>query len=129
MAFTYDPTSDAGKVRLLCTDTDSSSQIFSDAEIDAFMALENNQIQRSAALALETIASDKALTLKVIRLKTISTDGAALSDALLKRAAMLRKQADDAEAREDGGAFDWAEMVLDDFGARERLWNQRLRHG
>lgn len=127
MGFTYDLSADAGRVRLLVPDNDSANYIFDDDEINTFLALDGD-VRRAAALALETIASNEALTLKVIRLLDVQTDGRAVSDALLKRAATLRKQADDADMAA-GGAFDVAEMVFDDFSWRERWLNQTLRAG
>lgn len=127
MSYTYDPSTDAGRVRLLIPDNDIDNYMFDDEEIGAFLALDGD-VRRAAALALETIASNEALTLKVIRLLDVQTDGRAVSDALLKRAAALRKQADDADMAA-GGAFDVAEMVFDDFSWRERLVNQALRAG
>jgi hypothetical protein len=127
MAFTYDTDSDIGRVRLITFDNQASSYIFEDVEIATFLALEGSSVKRAAALALETIASNEAMTLKVMRLLDLQTDGARTSDALLKRAGELRKQADREEAASDGGAFDVAEMVVDDFTFRRRLWNEGLR--
>lgn len=126
MAFTYDVSTDAGRVRMLVPDSNATSYVFEDEEVNAFLALEGGVVRRAAALALETIASNEALTLKVIKVLDLQTDGAKTSDALLKRAALLRSQAEADEAAE-GGAFDWAEMVLDPFSARERLAKQALR--
>ena len=64
---------------------------------------------------------------KVLKLGDLSTDGAKLSDALRARAADLREQALDAEAAEDGGAFEVVEMVQNQFGYRERMYNEALR--
>lgn len=126
MAFTYDLTTDAGRVRLLVPDSDAASYVFDDDEVDTFLALETG-VKRAAALALETIAANQALTLKVIRLLDLSTDGARTSDALLKRADGLRKQADVDDLAVAGAAFDMAEMLIDDFQAREWLWNEAVR--
>lgn len=123
MAFTYDTTTDRGRVRMLITDRNEASPIFQDDEIDAFLALEDDSVRRAAALALETIASDQVLVLKVIVTLDTETDGAKVSDALLKRAAALRAQEDST------GAFDIAEMVVNDFSERERLYNEILREG
>lgn len=63
MAFTFDPTTTRGKVRLLLGDTNTSEipkQIFSDAEIDAFLSLENNEVYVAAAAGAESIAANKA---------------------------------------------------------------------
>lgn len=124
--FTYDPSTSAGRVRLLATDTDSDNAIFSDDEIDAFLALEDDNVKRAAATALDQIASSEALIQKRIKLLDLQTDGPAVAKALREHAAALRKQADDEET---AGAFDYAEMVVNPFSARDRLWNQRLRSG
>ena len=127
MAFTYDLSTDAGKVRLMVPDNKSTAYVFEDDEIDAFLGLEYDNVRRAAALALETIASNEAYVLKVIKLLDLQTDGAKTSDALLKRAKLLRDQADRADASEDGGAWDIAEWTVSEFAARERLNNQWLR--
>jgi len=124
MTWTYDISTDAGKVRLLCNDTVSTNQIFSDDEIAAFLVLENG-VRRAAALALETIASNEVLVQKVIKILDISTNGAAESSELLKRAALLRSQADEAEISSDGG-IDFAEWALDPFGAREIIAGEAM---
>ena len=124
--FSYNVSTSVGQVRLLATDTDQANPIFGDREIEAFVALESGNIKRAAALALETIAANEALTLKVITLLELETDGAKTSDAILKRAKLLRDQADADEFADDAGGFDIAEMVVDQFTARQRLWNESL---
>jgi hypothetical protein len=89
VAFTYDTTTDRGKVRLLATDTDVTRAIFDDAEIDAFLAIEES-VFPAAALALETIAVNEALVQKRIKILDLQTDGPAVAVALLKRAKELR---------------------------------------
>lgn len=127
MAFTFDVATNRGKVRLLAADKATSGHLFEDDEIDAFLSLESSNLRRAAALALETAAADQALVLKAMTLMDISTNGPAVANALMARARALREQADGAEAAEDGGAFDIAEMVITDFAYRERLWNEALR--
>src|SRR5262245_38626014 len=114
------------KVRLLCTDTDTTRQLLQDEEIAVFLEMESSSIRRAAALALETIASQEALILKVVRMLDVQTDGAKLAAELRERAKALRDQADDDEARDDGG-FDWAEMPGTEFAVRERLYKQMQR--
>jgi hypothetical protein len=128
MAFTYDLTTDAGKVRLLVPDRDETSAVFADDEVDAFLALEGG-VYRAAALALETIAADTALTIRVTNLLGLNVDGTRASAELLKRAERLRAQAAAAVEDELGveGLFDVAEWVIEPFGARERLHAERLR--
>lgn len=123
MAFTYDTTTDRGRVRMLITDRDEANPIFQDAEIDAFLDMNDDSVRLAAASALETIATDQALVLKVLVSLDLETDGAKVADSLMKRAASLREQ------EESVGAFDVAEMVVNDFSERERLYNEILREG
>ena len=129
MSWTYNAnlSTDRDKVRLLATDVDAANPIFTDAEVDAFMSLEGSNIKAAAALALETIARNQVLVLKVIRLLEIQTDGASVARELRMQADKLREQADRDEAASDGGAFDWAEMVVDDFSLRNRFVSSALR--
>lgn len=123
--FTYDITEDRGKVRLLIPDNKEDAWVFADIEIDGFLAMESG-IKRAAALALETIASNEALVLKVIRILDVTTDGAKVSDALLKRAKTLRDQADKEDDDAAGDGFDIVTMVVDDFTARQALLGEAL---
>lgn len=125
MGFTYDTTTDAGKVRLLCTDTSSAEQIFDDSEISAFLTLEGD-VRRAAALALETLASSENRIQKAIRISNLQTNGPAVAAEFRERAKALRDQAVEADAR-DGTAFDWAEYAFDPFSERELWLNQALR--
>lgn len=125
MPATYDLSSEIGKVRLLIPDRDVTAPIFEDEEIQAFLSLEGD-VRRAAALALETVAADEALTLRMTSVLGLSVNGVAAAQALLARAAELRRQAEEAEARGEA-LFDWAEMVIDPFSARERLSNEILR--
>jgi hypothetical protein len=126
MTFTYVLATAIGQVRLLIPDRVVATAFFTDEEITAMLALEGANVKRATALALENMASSEAYVLKVVKLLDVTTDGAKVSDALLKRAATLRAQADFEDAGIDGG-FDWAEMVLDDFSFRERVIDDALR--
>lgn len=126
MTFTYSAATDAGKVRLLITDVDDQHPIFQDDEIEAFLELNDSNIKRAAASALDTIASKQALVLKVIRLLDLSTDGASTARALREHADRLRIEAENDDAG-DGGLFDYAEMNLNAFTARERVIKQAQR--
>lgn len=130
MSFTYDLATDVGQVRLIIPDrvnTAAEPAMFSDEELAAFLTLEDG-VRRAAAAALETIASDQALVLKVMKVQNVSTDGAALARELRARATALRAQAAAADA-DDGDLFDVAEQVNDMFSARERLWKEAQRRG
>lgn len=129
MPFTYDLSTTVGKVRLLIPDRVSADAFFQDDEITGLLSIEGGNVKRGAALALETMASSEAYVQKVIRLMDLQTNGAQTAKALMDRAAALRKQAEDEETYSDGGAFDIAEWVVDDFSGRERLLKQALRQG
>lgn len=125
MTATYDLSTDVGKIRLLIPDRDLTSPVFQDEELAAFIALEGD-LRRAAALALETVAADDARTLRITSVLGLSVNGVAAAQAVLARAASLREQAAEAEAR-DEALFDWAEVVVDEFTARERLAAEILR--
>lgn len=120
----YDPTTDNGRVRLLITDTDYTNLIFTDAEITAFLAINGGSILLAAAQAIDVMAVNEVMVLKVIKLLDLTTNGAAVAKALNAKAAALRKQAEDSDY-----AFDWAEMTLDQFATREIIRNEALREG
>lgn len=124
MAFTYEVSTDAGKVRMIITDTDASSPLFQDDEIEAYLALKGGSILLAAASALDTIASSEALILKKIRLLDVTTDGPAVAKALRDHANKLREES----LTDDGvGAFDIAEWVVDDFSERDYWHNLAYR--
>jgi hypothetical protein len=128
MVATYDAgVSARDNVRLLIGDTDITAPVFENEELDALLALESQNVLRTAAMALETIASSQVQVLKVIRLMDLTTDGASVSRELRARAAQLRSRADDLEAAEDDGAFDVAEMTVNHFSWRDQVYNQALR--
>lgn len=126
MSFTYDASTSIGKVRMLIPDRDEQHAVFTDEEIQAYLEMNDSSVKRAAAEALETIASDNAMTLKVISLLDLSTNGAATSSALMARAAKLRESADQAEAGAEA-LFDWAEPAETVFQQRERIYKQALR--
>jgi hypothetical protein len=112
-------------VRLLTNDKYEDTPIFYDHEINFFLALESNDTRKAAAKALETIAADEVLVQKVIKLLSLSTDGAKVAAELRANAKALRDQAN--EDTSGDGLFDIAEWVVDDATARQRLVNEALR--
>lgn len=121
MSFTYDVTTDLGKVRMLITDRDSVNPIFQDEEISAFLSLEDNNVRLAAAQALETIAANEVLVLKVVKTLDLETDGSKSGKALLELAKSWR------EMEAASGSFAIAEMVVDQFSWRERIRKEALR--
>lgn len=124
MSFTYDVSTDAGKVRLIITDTDAALPLFQDDEIAAWLALKGGSILLAAASALDTIASSEALILKKIRLLDVTTDGPAVAKALRDHAEALRKQV---QIEDLDGAFDIAEWIVSDFQLDDYWWNWAVR--
>ena len=85
MAFTYTPGS--GKrddVRLLVADTDtarSENQIFTDAEIDAFLSLESSEVYAAAAAACSAVAASASRSAVAWRVMDSSLDMKAVPKA------------------------------------------------
>ena len=116
-----DYTTPEGQVRLLIPDVvklvdprDLQAEpeyIFSDDQIAGFLAIERGNVKRAAASAVDVIATDEALVLKVIKTDDKETDGSKLLKELSVRAARLRADAD----REELGdtVFDLAEFTFD----------------
>lgn len=102
---TVDPTTDVGMIRTLATDLNEAAPLFTDAQITAFLTLEGS-VRGAAALALETIAVSEVLVSKKIRTLDLQTDGPAVAKELRERAAVLRKQAADADTASDVFTFD-----------------------
>jgi hypothetical protein len=57
VAFTYDVSTNRGKVRLLCFDRVEADAAFTDAEIDAFLSLANDDALLGASLACLDLAT------------------------------------------------------------------------
>lgn len=119
--FTYDLTADVGKVRMLVYDTNVTYQRFSDEEIQALLDM-CGSVFRAAAQALDITATTQVLLLKHLKSLDIETNGDAVAKELRAQAVALRERDD-----EDGGGFDIAEQVENDFSARERWFKQWQR--
>lgn len=98
-----DFTTPVGRVRLLLNDVDEADLVFTTPEIQAFLAIEGDNIKRAAAQAIDTNATNEALASKVIKDHQLSTDGAKVADAMRKHATALREQADEYD---DAGYFE-----------------------
>lgn len=127
MSATYVLTEDVGKFRAIFPDTDLSNPLFQDEEITVFLDLEGD-LRRARARGLERAASDLVLTLRVTEILGLKVDGAKAAQELRMEAQAEREKAAEADAR-DKPMFDWAEMAVDDFSARERIAAELLRSG
>lgn len=92
-------------IRLLIPDTDIEERLFQDLDLQRLYVLEDGDVRRTAAAALEIAASNEAMVSKVIRTQDLATDGVKVAAELRARAALLRAQADDADlaAMDDAG--------------------------
>lgn len=96
----YDP-SVIRQVRLLISDpsTDATNNpvptIFTDTELTDFLDLEDGNLKRGAALAMERIADNEALILKSVVDHDVTIDGTKVAATLRAAAAALRQQAED----------------------------------
>ena len=129
MTATYDSTTDPNvkRVRRRIRDTNVDRAIFADEDITEMLSDERDSWKRASALCLETIATNEALILKVIEQLGLKTDGAKLADSLMKQAAVLRAQADEEDAFNDDGLFDWAEHGLNPESREEIIIKQYER--
>lgn len=103
-----DYTTPNGQVRLLIADllpTDGG-QLLTDDQIAGYLALNDGNVRRAAADALDAIASSEALVSKVITSQDLNTDGAKVAQALRAHADRLRSLADAQDDADDEGVFD-----------------------
>lgn len=97
---------DVDVVRTLIPDTEAvfgdsgSETLFNDTDIGNFLLAGGNSVLRAAGLACLAIGTSEALISKVIRTQDLQTDGAKLSDAMVKKADLLFRRADKIELSE-----------------------------
>ena len=106
MSFTYDVSTDRGKTRLLIADTASTSYVFEDDEIDAFITL-GGEVLLAAAMALRSLAADKAKFAIYYVLNGFTMDRREVTKRLLEIADKLESSA-------EGVPFEY-ESVLEGF--------------
>ena len=135
-AYTYDPNVALGQLRLLIDDRDLSNTtsrnprrrtaIFSDAELGVFIGMAGNMFG-AAALALRTIAINRALLVQRRQIGKTDVDYGTLRSDLLKAAKEFEEQAviigDSLMAPADGVV----EHAWNEWGARDIIWHSTLR--
>lgn len=93
MTWTYDPSTNIGMVRLRVSDTRADRPIMDDEDYAAFLSMAGDSVSLAAAMALETIATNEVLCLKVVNLMgAIVTDAASAAKQLLAQAKTLRAE-------------------------------------
>ena len=85
-------TAQRDQIRLLIPDN-KTDKVFTDAEIDTFFDLEEENVRFAAAQALDTLANDIALTYKHIEVMDVIVDAVSLAKELRYRANDLRARA------------------------------------
>lgn len=124
MPFTADVSTPVGQVRLLITDMDPARPIFADdSAIQTFLTMNDMDVRLAAAQALDVMATNEAMTLKVITNMDLSTDGASVARAIREHARVLREQV------ENEPAIDYAELAVNHFAVREILAREAIRRG
>ena len=134
MSFTYDPTNDIGKVRLLIADTSSipPGPSFQDADIQGFLDLEGENVLLAAADACDALAAKIAQTLagsggrgqkvQIGNYSVYTQAGQTAYDAFITQAKNLRCRA----SGENDPAFLVAEQSLSSFNTIDMLRNWAL---
>jgi len=104
-------------------------QLFTDDEIDAFLAMNDNSVVLSAASALEAMAANQVMVLKVISIMDLKTDGASVARELRLEAKGLRDAYSEYGDGDLAGMIDWAEYAETEFAKRDRIYKQSLLGG
>jgi len=121
MTWTYDPSTDIGKVRLNCSDTDITRKVMDDEDYQAFLDMSGGSVALASAKALEAIAVNEILCLKVVNLMgAIVTDAASAAKQLLAQAKTLR--AEYAQLGDGGPGFLSIELVNGPDMREEKFW-------
>jgi hypothetical protein len=81
------------------------SFLFEDSQIETYLALNNGNVKRATADAVEALGTSEAYISKAIQSEDLKTDGPKVANALFVRARQLRDSAREDEEREDGSAF------------------------
>jgi hypothetical protein len=92
-AFTYDPATLIGKVRLFSTDTFADDFVFSDPELQVFLNTFSGSPMLAAAFAIDLIATDAAKVAVVTKNDNQTTDPSKMPELLAARAKTLRSLA------------------------------------
>lgn len=133
MAFSYDLSTNRGKVRLLIGDgqqaADEDRVLMEDEEIDAFLALYSDSPRLAAAACLDRIATTQVLLVKKMTSTDWATDGPAMAKSLREQAAQFRAEYAAGMESESGSVIDVIELIYDDFSQRQQMVNELLRSG
>lgn len=88
---------DIQKMRVLIPDNEQvfdGDYLFSDNDLNAYLEVANGSVLRAASYAVLAIANSEAIISKIIKTQDLSTNGAAVADALRLTAKQLADRAD-----------------------------------
>ncbi len=127
--FSYDLSTNTGKVRMLIPDSRAADRLFTDDEIETILALEGSDVRRAAALALETVASDQARMLKWTKVQGVEVDGTKSAAELRARAKQLRELAaeGDPSSSSDDVGFAIAQRPTTEHGYDTLIYREALK--
>lgn len=118
--FTYDLNSPIGQLRLLLQDTVEPG-IFQDEELSVFLQRTQSDLNMAASLGWNVIAGTRSLQAKKKTIGKFSYDLSVIARECREQASLFR------ELSIDTPSCDYAEMVVDEFSARNVRINQGLR--
>lgn len=119
--FTYDVSTNVGKVRALIGDTSSTAPLLTDTEITALLSLRGNDVFLAASICLHRIAANKALLARRIVAGNYSEDATAMAKELREQAKAYDEIAKSVPAEAQ------SEQFFTDFAYRDLLVNKILR--
>jgi hypothetical protein len=119
--YSYDITTNLGKVRALIGDTDATNVLLTDAKINAFLALRSSDLFLTAALALNAIAANKSILAKKKAAGNYSEDLTVIAKECRDTAKIYEDMAKSIPAEAV------AEQFFTDFAYRDLLMNKYLR--
>lgn len=115
MAFTYDITTDRGRVRFNLADTDSSAYTFEDAEIDQLLSTEGD-VDGATAACLRALLTDAGRRAKHFSMQGLTLDTKAQVQSLQAALAAYEVNAGPTVAIVMGGTIPqddaWVEPVV-----------------
>lgn len=82
MAFSYDVTTNAGKVRLLIADTNAEAYAFENDEIAYFLTAQSDDVTKAAYMAVRSLLANRARRAKRATVEGIQYDDTAQVSAL-----------------------------------------------
>lgn len=122
MSYTYNLSTNIGKVRNLIDDTTEATALLSDEEITSFLSMRSNDLYQTAAICLIRIAASKSLLAKKKKAGNYSEDLTAIAKNFRETAKMYNEMALDIPADAQ------AEEVTTDFSYRSLLQHKALRN-